>query len=277
MKSFLLSLLPWTRREWSDFFADLAPLSGLLLFSADPRNIMLPLYPELYFVFGYGLVRLTATAIYTAYQQSKEMGLADLNAPENPIGKIFYLLFITFFGAILLTAIICIILIIIGFNFFFYLMIELFLSVANTGGMEANFTFLKLYDSLSAKEQYFIWAMFLFTMYRYLPKLIHFFQYAEYKNQNNSLAWLALGTPAIIKNNRFKLMVKAYQNMTGGDSKKNDLSDSAGAVYFLFLVFYFGAIVLMIKFPIAGPILTLLIKAFAEMYFFRLYKEAPAI
>jgi len=261
----------------TDFFADLAPLSALLLFSAEHRNIMLPLYPELYFLFGFGLIRLTSIAIYTAIQQGKEMGLSDLNPPDHPIGKIFYVFFIMLFGAILITAIVCIILIIIGFNFFFYLLIELFLSVANTGGMEANFTFLKMYDSFSPKEQYFIWGMFLFTLYRYLPKIVQFFQNREFKNERNSLAWLALGTPPISKNNQFQTMVKAYRKMVGSENTTHDLSESAAIIYFVFLVVYFGAIVLMVKLPLAGPILTLVIKAFSEMYYSRLFKEAQAI
>lgn len=275
MKIFLLSLLPWSRKEWSDFIADLAPLLGLFVFAAEPRNIMLPLYPELYFVFGYGLIRLTSISLYAAYHQGKDMGLSDLDVPEPWIGKIFYVFFILFFGAILILMIACIIALLIGFNFFFYLLIELFLTVACTGGMEANFIFLTLYNSLAPSEQYYIWGMFLFTLYRYMPRVVAFFKNREYRNESKSWAWLALGTAPIPEKNQFQLMVNAFQTMKGKEikSEDSDYGSVAGIAYFSFLVFYFGSIILMIKLPLAGPVLTLVVKAFFELYYFRLHKE----
>ena len=77
---------------------------------------MLPLYPELYLLFAFGLIRLTSTAIYMSIQQVKEMGLGNLNIPESIFGKIFYSIFMLFFGSILIVSLICIILILIGFN-----------------------------------------------------------------------------------------------------------------------------------------------------------------
>ncbi|TGL39809.1 hypothetical protein [Leptospira perdikensis] len=277
MKNFLLSLLPWTTREWSDFFADLTPLLGLFIFAAEPRNVMLALYPELYFVFGYGMLRLISTGIYTAIQQSKEMGLQDLEIPEPIIGKIFYFIFVPFFGLILFIALLCIVSLLIGFNFFFYMLIELFLSVASTGGLEINFNFLTLYQSLEPKEQYFIWGVFIFTLYRYLPKIFEFFKKETYKHQKDSWVWIAMGTPKIQKNNQFQMMVKTFQNMIGTKGKPSDIWEYTPLIYIGFLFLYFTSIILMIKFPLMGPVLTLVIKAFAEMYFFRLYKEAQGI
>ncbi|XDD53460.1 hypothetical protein AB3N62_13365 [Leptospira sp. WS4.C2] len=277
MKNFLLSLLPWTKREWSDFVADLTPLLGLFIFASEPRNIMLALYPELYFLFGYGMVRLIATAVYAAGQQSKEMGLQDLDIPEPIIGKIFYFIFVPFFGVILLIALLCIVSLLIGFNFFFYMMIELFLSVATTGGLNANFIFFDLYQSLEPKEQYYIWGIFLFTLYRYLPKIFDFFKNQTYKNDKNSWAWLAMGTPGIPKNNQFQMMVKAFQSMIGTENKPSEIFEYTPLIYLGFLFFYFSTLILMMKLPLSGPILTLVIKAFVEMYFFRLYKEAQGI
>lgn len=235
---------------------------------------MLPLYPELYFVFGYGLIRLTSISFYTAVKQGNEMGLRDLEVPEPWIGKVFYLFFILFFGAILIIAIACIIALLIGFNFFFYLLIELFLSVACTGGMEANFTFLTLYYSLSPNEQYYIWGMFLFTLYRYMPRVVGFFRNREYRNESKSWAWLVLGTPPVPKNNQFLIMINAFQTMRGKEKKSedSDYGSVGGVVYFSFLIFYFGAIILMIKLPLAGPVITLFVKAFFELYFFRLHR-----
>ncbi len=275
MKNFLLSLLPWSKKEWSDFIADLAPLLGLFVFSTEPRNIMLPLYPELYFVFGYGLIRLTSISLYAAVKQGNEMGLRDLEVPEPWFGKIFYVFFILFFGAILIIVIICIIALLIGFNFFFYLLIELFLSVACTGGMDANFTFPTLYNSLSPSEQYYIWGMFLFTLYRYMPRVVGFFKNREYRNESESWAWVALGTPPVPENNQFQIMVKAFQTMRGKEKnlEESDYGSLGGVVYFSFLFFYFGAIILMIKLPLAGPVITLIVKAFFELYYFRLHKE----
>jgi len=274
VKNFFLSLLPWSKKEWSDFIADLAPLLGLFIFSTEPRNIMLPLYPELYFVFGYGLLRLTSISLFTAVKQGKEMGLRDLEIPQPWIGKIFYVFFILFFGCILIISIACIIALLIGFNFFFYLLIELFLSVACTGGMGANFTFPKLYNSLSPSDQYYIWGMFLFTLYRYAPRVIDFFRNREYRNEEKSWAWLALGTPPVPKNNQFQMMVIAFQTMRGKEkiSEESDYGSLAGVVYFSFLIFYFGAIILMIKLPLVGPVITLVVKAFFELYYFRLHK-----
>lgn len=273
MKTFLLSLLPWSRKEWSDFFADLAPLLGFFFFATEPRNIMLPLYAELYFLFGYGLIRLTATALYTSIQQGKEMGLGDLEVPEPILGKLFYLLFIAFFGSILIISILCIILLLIGFNFFFYMLIELFLSVAVSGGMNANFSFLTIYNSLSTKEQYYIWVMFLLTLYRYLPKLVHFFREQEFKNSKNSWAWLALGTPPVPQRNQFQTMVQSFRDWVGSETHPTDAFRSVTGIYFGFLFVYFGSILLMIYHPFAGPVFTLFLKAFAELYYFRLYKE----
>ncbi|MCG6153513.1 hypothetical protein [Leptospira bandrabouensis] len=277
MQNFLLSLLPWTKREWSDFLADLAPLLGLFIFASEPRNIMIALYPELYFVFGYGMLRLITTAFYAAIQQSKEMGLQDLNIPEPIIGKIFYFIFVPFFAAILLSALICIIMLLVGFNFFFYMMIELFLSVATTGGLEVNFIFLNIYNSLEPKEQYYILGIFLFTLYRYLPKIFVFFKTKPYKNYKNSWAWVALGTPEIPKHNQFQRMTNAFRTMVGIENNPSDIWEYTPAFYIGFLFFYFGVLVLMIKFPLFGPIITLVIKAFVEMYFFRLHKEAQGI
>jgi hypothetical protein len=273
MKLFLLSLLPWTKKEWSDFITDLSPLLGLFLFSTQPRYIMLPLYPELYLLFAFGLIRLTSTAIYMSIQQVKEMGLGNLNVPESIFGKIFYFIFMLFFGSILIVSLICIILILIGFNFFFYLLIELFLSVACSGGMEANFNFLQLYNSLSNKEQYYVWGIFLFTLYRYLPKIIHFFKNKQYKNTEKSWAWLAMGSQPIPKRNQFQSMFDSKTALSGSGKKLFDLWDSLGIIYVAFLFLYFGSIVLMVYLPLAGPIITLFIKAFAEMNYFRLYNE----
>lgn len=244
MQNFLLSLLPWTKREWSDFLADLAPLLGLFIFASEPRNIMIAHYPELYFVFGYGMLRLITTA---------------------------------FFAAILLSALICIIMLLVGFIFFFYMMIELFLSVATTGGLEVNFIFLNIYNSLEPKEQYYILGIFLFTLYRYLPKIFVFFKTKPYKNYKNSWAWVALGTPEIPKHNQFQRMTNAFRTMVGIENNPSDIWEYTPAFYIGFLFFYFGVLVLMIKFPLFGPILTLVIKAFVEMYFFRLHKEAQGI
>ncbi len=273
MKTFLLSLLPWSRKEWSDFFADLAPLLGLFFFASEPRNIMLPLYAEMYFVFGYGLIRLTSTAIYASIQQGKEMGLGDLEVPEPIFGKIFYIFFIALFGSILILSILCIILLLIGFNFFFYMLIELYLSVAVSGGMNANFSFLTIYNSLSPKEQYYIWGMFLLTLYRYLPKLVHFFREREFKNPKNSWAWLALGTPPVPERNQFQSMVQSYRNWVGSERNPSDEFGSLTAIYFGFLFVYFGSLILMIYHPLLGPVFSLILKAFAELYYFRLYKE----
>ncbi len=236
---------------------------------------MLPLYPELYFVFGYGLIRLTSISLYIAVKHGKNNELRELEIPEPWFGKIFYVFFILLFGCILIGVIACIIALLIGFNFFFYLLIELFLSVACTGGMEANFTFPQLYNSLSPSEQYYIWGMFLFTLYRYLPRVIDFFRNREYRNEKGSLAWIALGTPPVPENNQFQIMVKAYRTMRAKEKniEESDSGSLAGVIYILFLFFYFGAIILMIKLPIAGPVLTLVVKAFFELYYFRLHKE----
>ncbi|MCW7482677.1 hypothetical protein [Leptospira kanakyensis] len=277
MQNFLLSLLPWTKREWSDFLADLTPLFGLFIFASEPRNIMIALYPELYFVFGYGMLRLISTAIYAAIQQGKESGLLDLDIPEPIIGKIFYFIFVPFFGVILMIALLCIVTLLIGFNFFFYMMIELFLSVATTGGLETNFNFLTLYNSLEPKEQYYIWGIFLFTLYRYVPKIYEFFKTQTYKNYKDSWAWVALGTPKIPKHNQFQKMTNAFRTMFGKENRPSDLWEYTPIFYIGFLFFYFGVLVLMIKYPLFGPIITLVIKAFVEMYFFRLHKEAQGI
>ncbi|MCW7468298.1 hypothetical protein [Leptospira kanakyensis] len=277
MQDFLLSLLPWTKREWSDFLADLTPLFGLFIFASEPRNIMIALYPELYFVFGYGMLRLISTAIYAAIQQGKESGLLDLDIPEPIIGKIFYFIFVPFFGVILMIALLCIVTLLIGFNFFFYMMIELFLSVATTGGLETNFNFLTLYNSLEPKEQYYIWGIFLFTLYRYLPKIYEFFKTQTYKNYKDSWAWVALGTPKIPKHNQFQKMTNAFRTMFGKENQPSELWEYTPIFYIGFLFFYFGVLVLMIKYPLFGPIITLVIKAFVEMYFFRLHKEAQGI
>ncbi len=240
---------------------------------------MLPLYPELYLLVGYGFLRLTVIAIYTSIQQGKEMGLQDLDIPEPMIGKIFYFFFILLFGAILVISITCIILLLIGFNFFFYMLIELFLSVANTGGMEANFTFLTMYDSLEPKEQYYVWGMFFIALYRYLPKMIQFFRDREFLNQKNSWAWLVMGAPPVPKKNQFQKMAKALQNLIYGEDNTNkswDLGSVFGSAYFQFLFFYFGAIIIMIKLPLAGPIIVLFLKAFFELYIVRLYQKDPA-
>lgn len=165
------------------------------------------------------MIRLIAAAIYAAGQQSKKMGLQNLVNPEPIIGKIFYFLFVPLFGAILLIAILCIISLLIGFNFFFYMMIELFLSVATTGDM-------------------------------------------------NSWAWLAMGTPRILKNSQFQMMLNALRNMLGTANKPYDIFEYIPVIYLGFLFFYFSALVLMIKLPLSGPILVLVIKAFVEMYFF---------
>ncbi|TGK55379.1 hypothetical protein EHQ16_08445 [Leptospira kanakyensis] len=277
MQDFLLSLLPWTKREWSDFLADLTPLFGLFIFASEPRNIMIALYPELYFVFGYGMLRLISTAIYAAIQQGKESSLLDLDIPEPIIGKIFYFIFVPFFGVILMIALLCIVTLLIGFNFFFYMMIELFLSVATTGGLETNFNFLTLYNSLEPKEQYYIWGIFLFTLYRYVPKIYEFFKTQIYKNYKDSWSWVALGTPKIPKHNQFQKMTNAFRTMFGKENQPSDFWEYTPIFYIGFLFFYFGVLVLMIKYPLFGPIITLVIKAFVEMYFFRLHKEAQGI
>lgn len=275
MLHFLLSLLPWTKKEWSDFFADLAPLLGLFIFSSEPRNIMISLYPELYFVFGFGMLRLISCAIFAAIQQGKEAGLQDLEIPKPVIGKIFYFIFVPFFGVILFIALLCIITLLIGFNFFFYMMIELFLSVATTGALETNFNFLTLYQSLSAKEQFYIWGIFLFTLYRYLPNLFDFFESKAYKKYNESWAWVVMGTPKIPKHNQFQKMLQSFRVLIGADKNPSEIWEYTPLFYFGFLFFYFGALILMIKLPVSGPIITLVIKAFVEMYFFRLFKEIP--
>lgn len=275
MYNFLLSLLPWTKKEWTDFFADLAPLLGLFLFASEPRNIMIALYPELYFVFGFGMLRLISCAIYAAIQQGKGAGLQDLDIPKPIIGKIFYFIFVPFFGTILLIALVCIISLLIGFNFFFYLMIELFLSVATTGALETNFNFLTLYQSLNSQEQYYIWGIFLFALYRYLPKLFTFFETKAYKKYNESWAWVVMGMPKIPKQNQFQKMLNSLRSLLGAVKNPSDLWEYTPFFYFGFLFFYFGSLVLMIKLPVSGPIITLVIKAFVEMYFFRMFKAIP--
>lgn len=275
MYNFLLSLLPWTKKEWTDFFADLAPLLGLFLFASEPRNIMIALYPELYFVFGFGMLRLISCAIYAAIQQGKGAGLQDLDIPKPIIGKIFYFIFVPFFGTILLIALVCIISLLIGFNFFFYLMIELFLSVATTGALETNFIFLTLYQSLNSQEQYYIWGIFLFALYRYLPKLFTFFETKAYKKYNESWAWVVMGMPKIPKQNQFQKMLNSLRSLLGAVKNPSDLWEYTPLFYFGFLFFYFGSLVLMIKLPVSGPIITLVIKAFVEMYFFRMFKAIP--
>ncbi|GBF42236.1 hypothetical protein LPTSP2_15230 [Leptospira ellinghausenii] len=275
MYNFLLSLLPWTKKEWTDFFADLAPLLGLFLFASEPRNIMIALYPELYFVFGFGMLRLISCAIYAAIQQGKGAGLQDLDIPKPIIGKIFYFIFVPFFGTILLIALVCIISLLIGFNFFFYLMIELFLSVATTGALETNFNFLTLYQSLNSQEQYYIWGIFLFALYRYLPKLFDFFETKAYKKYNESWAWVVMGMPKIPKQNQFQKMLNSLRSLLGAVKNPSDLWEYTPLFYFGFLFFYFGSLILMIKLPVSGPIITLVIKAFVEMYFFRMFKAIP--
>ncbi|XDD45687.1 hypothetical protein AB3N60_13345 [Leptospira sp. WS39.C2] len=273
MKDFLLCLLPWTKREWSDFFADLTPLLGLWIFTSKPQNIMIALYPELYFVFGFGMIRLFVTAVYAAIQPSKGMGLQDLEIPKPIIGKIFYFLFIPFFGGILFIALTCMVTLLLGFNFFFYMMIELFLSVATTGRMETNFNFPNLYNSLSPNEQYYIWGIFLFTLYRYLPKVFDFFENKTYKRYKESWSSIFLGTPKIPKQNQFQKMLVPFRYLLGVENNPSDIWDYTPLFYITFLFLYFGALILMFQFPISGPIITLVIKAFVEMYCFRLFKE----
>lgn len=269
MKNIVISLLPWSRQEWSEWFVDLSPLIGIFFFSNDLKTIVVPFYLEMYFLLGFGLMRLATTATYAAWDLGKDMGLADLDVPDPWIGKIFYVFFMGFFGSILIAVSICLILLLIGFNFFFYMLIELFLSVAFTGNINQNFNFFELYKSLNQAEIYFIWGMLTIACFRYFPKISYFFRTKPFLKYKEDYAWTVMGLPKIPVKNEFQKMVSGFQAIT--QNSTIDVKEYGLVFFFLFLFSYFSILIIMIKLPKFGPVLVLGIKAFVELYFKRLY------
>ncbi|GBF51703.1 hypothetical protein LPTSP4_32410 [Leptospira ryugenii] len=272
MKVFLLSLLPWNRKEWSDFFADLSPLFGILFFSQSVQTVIMPLYPELYFLLAFGLFRMLCTGIYWAYSRRNSLGFETLEIPEPFFLKLIALFFYLILGAVLLVAGICVLLLLMGFNFFFYLLAEIYLSVAITSGQSANFQFWSAFQDLNQSEKYFILGIFCVILYRYIPRIKAFFTEGVYKNKSGSLAWLAIGTPPVPNKNQFQKVLLAYREWRTNkmDESIDPVSDNIVLYFFLSLGLFFGSLVLTVKFPLSGVVILFFTKAFVEMNYTRL-------
>lgn len=278
MKSSILSLFlpffPLSNKEWKEFLFDLSPLWGFFIFKTSNQEILLPLIPEFYLILFFSFLRLLSYGFFELlrwFSLLKSDFSSILPKFQNNTQFIISLFILTILGLplflVISFALICVLLLLLGFNFTSYLFGELFFSVVLGGDFSTSFW--NIFISLNFQEKAFLIIIFLISLARHTPRMIHFFRDKIFLNHEKSYSWLVLGISPFPASNE---LLNSFRLHPFYDYlKKDKLGDLFFIGLWFFFPFYFGSLIVALLLPMSGPFIILLLKALLEMYFNRLY------